>query len=408
MDVRDVFTVMLAGGRGQRLEPLTRDRAKPAVPFGGDYRIVDFTLSNCLNSKLPKILILVQYRSRSLNQHIRYGWSSFFNHAKGEFIDTLPPQQNLGNRWYEGTADAVYQNIFAIRDENPAHVLIVSGDHIYKMDYRQLLQAHEDSGADATVAAVEVPREQSSSFGILEVDEDERIVSFQEKPEEGTPTPGDPKLCLGSMGVYAFRTEALEAALEEDAHDESSSHDFGKNIIPKMIGRHWVYAFRFIDQNRRTSQYWRDVGTIDAYYEANRDLIAPNPLLDLYDLSWRIWRRSSMAPPPKFVFDLKGPEQRVGAAYDSLVSPGCIVSGGEDHRSILSPYCRINSYSLVEDSILFQNVNVGRHARIRRAIIDKDVRIPEGMHIGYDLEADRKRFIVSDNGVVVISKGAVV
>ncbi|MFH2201551.1 MAG: glucose-1-phosphate adenylyltransferase [Elusimicrobiota bacterium] len=408
MDVSKVFTVMLAGGKGQRLDPLTRDRAKPAVPFGASYRIADFTLSNCVNSKLPKILVLVQYRSRSLNEHIRYGWAHFFNRAKGEFIDTLPPQQNLGDLWYSGTADAVHQNLFAVREEQPEHVLIVSGDHIYKMDYQQILRAHEDSGADVTVAAVEVPKREASSFGILQVDENERIISFQEKPENPNPTPNDPDVCLASMGIYVFRAETLEQVLEEDALDTASAHDFGKNILPKMIGKYWAYAFRFIDLNKKSNKYWRDVGTIDAYYEANMDLILPDPLLDLYDNSWPIWRRASMAPPPKFVFDLRGPEKRVGGAFDSLVSTGCIVSGGEVHRSILSNSVRINSYSLIEDSILFQNVQVGRRAKIRKAIIDKDVHIPEGMEIGYDLEADRKRFVVSENGIVVISKRAVV
>ena len=405
MDVTNVFTVLLAGGKGQRLGPLTKERAKPAVPFGATYRIVDFTLSNCVNSKLPKILVLVQYRSRSLAQHVRNGWTQFFNAHKGEFIETLPPQQNLGDRWYEGTADAVHQNLFAIRDVRPAHVLIVSGDHIYKMDYTRMLQAHEDNGSDVTVAAVEVPKEDASSFGILQIDESARIINFQEKPKKPLPTPDDPNFCLASMGIYVFRTETLYKVLAEDAKDKNSSHDFGKDILPKMLGKYSAHAFRFIDQNKKATKYWRDVGTIDAYYEANMDLIAAVPQLDLYDHSWRIWRRATMAPPPKFVFELKKPKLRTGVAYDSIVAPGCIVSGGVVRRSILSPYVRINSYSLVEDSILFQNVQVGRGAKIRRAIIDKDVLIPEGMKIGYDDAADRKRFAVSKEGIVVISKG---
>lgn len=408
VDVKNVFTVLLAGGRGQRLDPLTRDRAKPAVPFGGTYRIIDFTLSNCLNSKLPKILVLVQYRSRSLSQHIRHGWSHFFNNAKNEFIETLPPQQTLGDRWYEGTADAVFQNLFAIREENPSQVLIVSGDHIYKMDYRRMLQAHEDTAADLTVAAVEVPTKEASSFGILQVDQDSKIVKFSEKPKKPTPTPDDSMVCLASMGIYVFRTEALEKALADDAKSRKSSHDFGKDILPRMIGKYSTYAFRFVDQNKQATKYWRDVGTIDAYYAANMDLISPAPHLDLYDHNWRIWRRATMAPPPKFVFNMKKPETRIGAAFDSLVAPGCIISGGIVRRSILSPYVRVHSYSQVEDSILFQNVSVGRRAKIRRAIIDKDVRIPEGMKIGYDLKADRKRFTVSKDGIVVISKRAVI
>lgn len=404
--MKNVFTVLLAGGKGQRLDPLTRERAKPAVPFGATYRIVDFTLSNCVNSKLPKILVLVQYRSRSLAQHIRNGWTHFFNNAKEEFIETLPPQQTLGDHWYEGTADAVFQNLFAIKEERPANVLIVSGDHIYKMDYRSMLQAHEDSAADVTVAAVEVPKKEASSFGILGVDETGKIIRFQEKPKKPLPTPNDPHVCLASMGIYVFRADILEKVLKEDAKNKKSSHDFGKDILPRMIAKHSAYAFRFIDQNKKANKYWRDVGTIDAYFEANMDLICAAPQLDLYDHSWRIWRRATMAPPPKFVFELNTSPKRIGAAFDSLVAPGCIISGGQVRRSLLSPYVRINSYAQVENSILFSNVQVGRGAKIRRAIIDKDVHIPEGMKIGYDLKADKKRFTVSKGGIVVISKRA--
>ena len=404
MDLTRVITVMLAGGRGQRLEPLTRDRAKPAVPFGGIYRIVDFALSNCLNSGLSKVLTLVQYRSRSLNEHIRDGWSVYFNPARGEFIEPLPPQQWLGEQWYVGTADAVHQNLFAVQEESPVAVLILAGDHIYKMDYRHMLRQHEETGADLTVGAVEVPIADASNFGILQVDSRSRIIGFQEKPQEAQPIPSNPNLGLASMGIYVFRPEVMYELLEEDAADKSSAHDFGKNIIPKMVGNRSVYAFSFIDENKKEAKYWRDVGTLDAYYDANMDLISVSPLLNLYDRSWPIFTVPTHAPPPKFVFAQPEPGGRLGVAIDSLVSPGCIVSGGRVQNSILAPYVRINSYSQVGESILFEGVNVGRHAKVRHAIIDKDVTIPEGMEIGYNLEEDRKKFTVSDGGIVVISK----
>lgn len=407
MDLRKVLTVLLAGGKGQRLGPLTQERAKPAVPFGGIYRIVDFALSNCVHSELRRTLVLVQYRSRSLSQHIREAWGHLFNTARGEFVETLPPQQNLGDRWYAGTADAVRQNLFAVREERPDTVLILSGDHIYKMDYRDMLKAHEETGARITVAAVEVPRPEGSGFGILQVGRDGRILSFREKPADPDPVPEDPNVCLASMGVYVFDAALLEELLEEDARDPASSHDFGKDILPKAIGRQPVFVFRFIDRNRKESKYWRDVGTIEAFYDANMDLVGVDPQLNLYDPAWPIYTRATTAPPPKFVFREDKPDGRTGQALDSIVSPGCIVSGGRVIRSVLSPYVRINSYSLVEDSILFENVDVGRHARVRRAIIDKDVRIPEGTRIGYDPEEDRRRFMVSDGGIVVISKRAV-
>ncbi len=404
MDLTRVITVMLAGGRGQRLEPLTRDRAKPAVPFGGIYRIVDFALSNCLNSGLSKILTLVQYRSRSLNEHLRDGWSVYFNPARGEFIEPLPPQQWLGEQWYVGTADAVHQNLFAVQEESPVAALILAGDHIYKMDYRHMLRQHEETGADLTVGAVEVPIADSLNFGILQVDSQNRIVGFQEKPKDAQPIPTNPQLCLASMGIYVFRPEVMYELLEEDAADKASSHDFGKNIIPKMVGKRSVYAFSFIDENKKEAKYWRDVGTLDAYYEANMDLVSVSPLLNLYDRSWPIFTVPTHAPPPKFVFAQQEPGGRLGVAIDSLVSPGCIVSGGRVQNSILAPYVRINSYSQVVDSILFEGVSVGRHAKVKHAIIDKDVTIPEGMEIGYNLEEDRKKFTVSDGGIVVISK----
>ncbi len=409
MDLNRTVVVILAGGKGQRLEPLTRDRAKPAVPFGGIYRIIDFTLSNCLNSMLKKILVLVQYRSRSLNSHIRDGWSVNFNPALGEFVETLPPQHAVREQWYVGTADAVHQNLFAVEEEGPEAVLILAGDHIYKMDYRHMLRLHEDRGADLTVGAVEVPRSEASHFGILQVDESGRIVGFQEKPKDAKPLPGNPDLCLASMGIYVFRPQVMSRVLAEDARDAKSSHDFGKDIIPKLVGTGKVFAFSFIDENRKEAKYWRDVGTIEAYYAANLDLVGVTPQLNLYDHSWPIRTVPVVGPPPKFVFAQAAEAGgRMGMALDSLVSPGCIVSGGRVQNSILSPFVRINSYSQVADSILFENVNVGRRAKIQRAIIDKDVTIPEGMEIGFDQVEDRKRFLVTESGITVISKGTVI
>jgi glucose-1-phosphate adenylyltransferase len=406
MDLNRVAAVILAGGKGQRLEPLTRDRAKPAVPFGGIYRIIDFALSNCVNAGLKKISVLVQYRSRSLNRHIRDGWQIMFNPAVGEYLETLPPQYHAGDS-YLGTADAVYQNLFAVREDDPEAILILAGDHIYKMDYRHLLKFHVEKGADATVAAVEVKRtEAAGQFGVVQVDEQSRIIGFEEKPENPKPLPSNPEFCLGSMGIYIFKPSVLYKLLEDDARDPKSSHDFGKNIIPKMVGSHPIFAFSFIDENKKEAKYWRDVGTIEAYYAANLDLVQVTPELNLYDNEWLIRTMPITAPPPKFVFAQAEPG-RVGVALDSMVSPGCIVSGGRVERSILSPFCRINSYSLVTDSILFENVSVGRHSKLHRTIVDKDVIIPEGMQIGYFPEEDKKRFTVTESGIVVISKRTV-
>ncbi|HXX94120.1 MAG TPA: glucose-1-phosphate adenylyltransferase [Planctomycetota bacterium] len=406
MDPTKTAVVILAGGRGQRLEPLTRDRAKPAVPFGGIYRIIDFALSNCVNSGFKKISMLVQYRSRSLNRHIRDGWQLLFNPATGEYLEVLPPQYHSADS-YLGTADAVYQNLFALREEHPEAILILAGDHIYKMDYRHLQRFHEDKGADATVSCVEVPvREAAGQFGVVQVDEQSRIIGFEEKPKEPKPLPGNPQVCLASMGIYVFKPEVLYKMLEDDARDPKSSHDFGKNIIPKMFGTHPVFAFSFIDENKKEAKYWRDVGTIDAYYEANLDLVQVTPDLNLYDHEWPIRTMPITAPPPKFVFAQQEPG-RVGLALDSMVSSGCIVSGGRVERSILSPFVRINSYSLVTDSILFEDVVVGRHSKLHRVIVDKGVKIPEGMQIGYFPEEDKKRFTVTESGLVVISKRAV-
>lgn len=400
--------VVLAGGKGERLEPLTRDRTKPAVPFGGIYRIIDFSLSNAINSNLRKIIVLVQYKCVSLNRHIREGWN-FLSSSLGEYIEPLSPQQRVSDRWYLGTADAVHQNLYSIEKEEPEYVLILAGDHVYKMDYNNILRAHRDSNADITVSAIEVPRDSANLYGIMQIDENNNIISFAEKPAcaEAKALPGNPNACLASMGIYVFKAQVLYKLLQEDDKDQKSSHDFGRDIIPKSLGKYKTLAFNFIDENKKQSKYWRDVGTIDAYYQANMDLVSVSPLLNLYDSDWPIHTAIPQVPPPKFVFAGGKEPERIGTALDSMISPGCIISGGQVSNSVLSPNVRVNSFSRIENSILFENVQVGRYAKIKNAIIDKDVVIPEHAEIGYNLENDRQRFTVSPNGIVVISKGAV-
>ena len=399
--LRDVVAVLLAGGAGERLYPLTRDRAKPAVSFGGAYRIIDFTLSNCINSGLRKIFIATQYKSQSLNRHIRLGWS-VVNTELGEFVEILPPQKRTGENWYLGTADAVYQNLYSLGRERPRWIIILSGDHIYKMDYGKMLDVHIARGATLTVGAIEVPVADSRRFGILEVDEDSRVTGFQEKPEAATPTPWNAGFALGSMGIYIFDFDALERELLRDA-DESTSHDFGKDIIPKLVSRgERVYAYQFWDENKKESQYWRDVGTLDAYYDASMDLIQVDPVFNLYDPDWPMRTYQPQFPPAKFVFNQDG---RKGEATESIVSMGCIVSGSRIQRSILAPNVRVHSFCDIADSILMTNAIVHRGARIRRAIIDRDVVIPEGAVIGHDPVEDRRRHSVTENGVVVVTPG---
>ena len=408
MNIKDVFTVIMAGGKGERLVPLTRDRAKPAVPFGGIYRIVDFTLNNCINSGLRQILVLTQYKSQSLDRHIKRGWN-FLPATLNEYVDVLPAQQRLGPDWYKGTADAVYQNFYSIRDIGKPYCLILAGDHIYKMDYGKMLEFHLANKADVTVSALDVPIETGSNFGIIQIDANQRIIGFEEKPANPKPIPGEPARSLASMGIYIFNSNIMYDRLERDARDQSSSHDFGKNIIPAMIKDFRVFCYVFQDENRKESKYWRDVGTIDAYWEANMDLVNVSPLFNLYDLNWPIRTLHSEAPPPKFVFAQSDAEGgRRGVALDSIVSPGCIVSGGRVEASVLGPDVRINSFSFVFESILFDGVNIGRHCRFRRAIIDKGVDVPEGTVIGYDPEEDKRRFqYISPGGIVVIPKGEV-
>jgi glucose-1-phosphate adenylyltransferase len=399
--LREVVAVLLAGGAGERLYPLTRNRAKPAVSFGGPYRIVDFTLSNCINSGLRKIFIATQYKSQSLNRHVRLGWGSM-NTELGEFIEILPPQKRVGENWYLGTADAVYQNLYSLERERPHWFIILSGDHIYKMDYGKMLDVHIARGAELTVAAIEVPLSDSRRFGVLAVDDENRVTGFEEKPEDAPPTAWNPGFCLGSMGVYIFDTDLLVRELVRDA-EESTSHDFAKDIIPRLVqGGARVYAHLFWDENKKESKYWRDVGTLDAYFEASMDLVHVDPVFNLYDPDWPMRTYQPQLPPAKFVFAEEG---RRGVATESIVSAGCIVSGSRVHRSILSPNVRVHSFCDVEDSILMPNAVVHRHARVRRAIIDRDVEIPQGAVIGYDPHEDRRRHTVSEGGIVVVTPG---
>lgn len=400
-----ILAVVLAGGKGSRLEPLTRDRAKPAVPFGGAYRIIDFTLSNCLNSGIRKMLVLTQYKAMSLDRHINLGWRGLLCRELGEFIDVVPPQQRIDEHWYQGTADAVYQNIYVMEKERPDYVVILAGDHIYKMDYASLVDYHIQNQADLTVGALRVPAGESRHFGTIEIDSDQRIHGFAEKPEVPKTIPGDPAHIYASMGIYVFTARFLFEQLCLDATKPGSSHDFGKNIIPSIIDTHRVFAFPFRDENRKQEAYWRDVGTLDAYFAANMDLVAVDPLLNFYDSHWPIRTYHPNFPPPKFVFAEEGPNARRGQALDSIICPGAIISGGQVERSIVGYNARINSFSHIEDSILLDHVDVGRRARIRRAIIDKGVHIPADIEIGFNHDQDRERgFSVSEGGIVVIAK----
>jgi glucose-1-phosphate adenylyltransferase len=399
-----LMTMVLAGGKGERLYPLTQHRAKPAVPFGGKYRIIDFTLSNCLNSGLRKIAVLIQYKSYSLDRHIRQGWN-VLNGELGEYIASIPAQQRTGEEWYRGTADAVYQNLFLLDNDPSDYLLVLAGDHIYKMDYAEMFDYLVAMQADAVVGALETPLRDATRFGVIGVDQTSRILRWDEKPAEPMPLPMDPSQAFVSMGIYLFRTEALRAHLLEDAEDEASAHDFGRSIIPRMIEHERVYAFKFHDANRKVVQYWRDIGTLDAYWEANMDLVAVDPLFNLYDQTWPIRTYQGQFPPAKFVFAQGEQGGRMGVALDSIVCGGCIVSGGRVQNSVLSPNVLVKDYADVHDAVLMENVVIGEHARIRRAIIDKDVTIPPKTEIGYDLEADKRHFIVTDSGIVTISKG---
>ena len=403
--MKNTVAVVLAGGKGSRLEPLTRDRAKPAVTFGGTYRIIDFALSNCLNSGIRRMLVLTQYKAMSLDRHINLGWRRFFCRELGEFIDVVPPQQRIDEQWYQGTADAVYQNIYTIEKERPEYVVILAGDHIYKMNYRTMVEYHRERNADLTIGALRVSPEAVREFGVMQVDATQRVIGFQEKPMHPQTIPGDPRHCLASMGIYVFTARFLFEQLCQDATRNRSTHDFGRDLIPAIINSQRVFAFPFRDENRKGDAYWRDVGTLDAYFEANMDLISVDPQLNMYDQRWPIRTYQPNYPPPKFVFSGRnGDYERCGRALDSIVCAGTIVSGGSVERCILSPNVRINSYAHVEDSILYEGVDVGRHCHIRHAIVDKGLHIPAGARIGVDPEEDLANgFTVSPGGVVVIA-----
>ena len=396
---KDTLALVLAGGRGSRLHQLTQWRAKPAVPFGGKFRIIDFPLSNCVNSGIRKVGILTQYKAHSLIQHIQRGWG-FMRGELGEFVELLPAQQRLETSWYEGTADAVYQNIDIIRTHKPEFVLILAGDHVYKMDYGTMLAAHVEAEADITVGCIAVPLAEASAFGVMAVDEDNRILEFAEKPAHPTPMPGRDDMALASMGIYVFRTDILIEELLRDADDAASKHDFGGNIIPDLINRLRVTAFPFRKTGTEDQAYWRDVGTIDAYWQANMELIGISPELNLYDQEWPIWTYQDQVPPAKFVFNDEG---RRGMSVDSMVARGCIVSGSYVRRSLLFSNVDVHSYSTIEDSIIFPQVDIGRRCVIRKAIVDKGCMIPPDTHIGVDPEEDARRYHVSEGGVVLVT-----
>lgn len=396
--MRNAIGVLLAGGQGERLWPLTRDRAKPAVPFGGVYRIIDFTLSNCLNSDLRRVFVLTQYKALSLNRHVRRGWSPLMGY--GDFIEVLPPQMRVSQHWYRGTADAVYQNIYSIGSEQSNYVFILSGDHIYRMNYQKMLAQHVEAGADVTVATIEMdPAEAAGKFGVIETDEHWRVLGFEEKPARPKPSRVHPDKINASMGVYLFNTQLLVPILIDDAESPTSSHDFGKDILPRILGKYRVFAHNFRDDTKKETPYWRDVGTIDAYHEANMDLVSVSPIFNLYEKSWPLHTWQQQYPPVKFVF---ADPERMGVALDSVVAGGSIISGGRVERCVLGYDVRVNSYSEVEDSIIFNHVSIGRHCRIRRAIIDRHVELPEGTVIGHAPEADRARYAVSENGIAVV------
>lgn len=402
---RGAIALILAGGRGSRLQQLTDWRAKPAVPFGGKFRIIDFTLSNCVNSGIRRIGVATQYKAQSLVRHIQYGWS-FLDGRFKEFVELLPAQQMIGEVWYRGTADAVFQNIDILRRHNPKFVLILGGDHIYKMDYSKLIQDHVKKSADMTVACLTIPLEETSEFGIMSINDEWRITSFTEKPkpENATPIPGKPGQALASMGIYVFNASFLFEQLLRDHKENSSSHDFAKDLIPYQVSRYRVFAHRFLDSCVNISSsgvpYWRDVGTVDAYWEANLDLTTVIPELNLYDEDWPIWTHQEQLPPAKFIHEKKG---QLGQAVNSMVSGGCLISGSTVRRSLLFSNVHVHSYSNIEDSVILPNVEIGRNVRLKRVVVDKNCVIPEGLTVGYDQEEDHKRFYVTDKNITLIT-----
>lgn len=401
--LENTLTVILAGGHGSRLQPLTAERAKPAVPFGGKYRIIDFALVNCLHSGLRRILVLTQYKSHSLQKHLRDGWS-LFNPELGEYITAVPPQMRTGESWYGGTADAVYQNLYMLRRSGAERVLILSGDHIYRMDYAAMLAYHEQNAADLTVASMEVPLDQAGQFGILTVDEGQRIIGFEEKPDKPQPLPGGETHALASMGIYVFSLDLLLDVLAEDHQREDSHHDFGRDVVPALLDQVGAYAYRFGGEAGRVSpdRYWRDVGTLDSFYEANMDLLNPVPALDLYQEDWPIRTYTAQYPPARTVPGSSGDE---GIFLNSIVAGGVVIVGGSVQHSVLFPHVRVGEGALIHDAILFNNVKVGDGAQLDRCIIDKDVVIPPGETVGVDQEKDATRFTISEKGIVVVPKG---
>jgi glucose-1-phosphate adenylyltransferase len=396
---RDTLALILAGGRGSRLKHLTLWRAKPSVPFGGKFRIIDFPLSNCMNSGIRRVGVLTQYKAHSLIKHIQRGWG-FLRGELGEFVELLPAQQRIETSWYTGTADAVYQNLDIIRNHDPKYVLVLAGDHVYKMDYGAMLVHHIDSGADVTVGCVEVPVERASEFGVMTMNEQGRIVDFQEKPEHPEPMPGRPGTALASMGIYLFNTRFLYEQLIRDADTAYSAHDFGKDVIPSLIDSYRVMAYPFRDPATGQQPYWRDVGTIDAFWEANIELVGVTPELNLYDEKWPIWTYQEQLPPAKFVFD---DDDRRGMAVDSMVSGGCVISGSHIRHSLLFSDVKVHSYCEIADSVVLPDVVIHRHCRLKRVVIDKGCHVPEGMVIGENLEEDARRFYVSAQGVVLVT-----
>jgi glucose-1-phosphate adenylyltransferase len=398
---RDTYALVLAGGRGSRLNELTEWRAKPALYFGGKFRIIDFPLSNCINSGVRRVGVVTQYKAHSLIQHLIRGWGHFKKEL-GEGIEILPASQRFSDNWYLGTADAVFQNIDIIRDEVPKYILILSGDHIYRQDYGEMLALHVESGADMTVSCMAVPREEAAgAFGVMSVDKNDQINAFNEKPAEPQPLPDRPDYCLASMGNYVFKADFLFEQLRKDSRDEASDHDFGKDIIPSIIEKHKVVAYRFSDPQEDTQPYWRDVGTLDAFWQANMELIAPTPPLNLYDSRWPIWTFQQQMPPAKFVFD---DEDRRGEAVDSMVAGGTIISGSKVRKSVVFSGVRVNSYSLVEEAVILPEVTINRHCKLRKVIIDRGCIIPEGTVIGYDINEDRKRFRVTSGGITLVTR----
>jgi glucose-1-phosphate adenylyltransferase len=396
---RGTLAVIMAGGRGERLKHLTEDRCKPATPFGGKFRIIDFALSNCVNSGIRQISVLTQYKAHSLIQHIQRGWG-YLRGEFGEFVELIPAQQRRGSDWYQGTADALWQNMDLIRAHRPLHVLVLAGDHIYKMDYGPMIGFHVEKEADITVGVVEVPIDRSREFGVLTVDESNRVLRFQEKPTDPTPIPGRSDTVLASMGIYVFNPRLLERLLRADAEDPDSAHDFGRNIVPDSIDKLRVFAYPFEDVRTKAQNYWRDVGTVDAYYEANMELVRVSPELNIYDEQWPIWTYQEQLPPAKFVFD---DDDRRGAAIDSMVSGGCIISGSRVSNSLLFSNVRVHDYSSIDRSVILPRVRVGERCVIRRAIVDVGALVPDGMQIGVDAQADAERFYVTEGGVVLVT-----